>query len=82
MQPEEPKGTLFHLTTSTHASYNFDITTGEILEEHRLWRQVARFGLVTLILAVISGGALLLYRIRHMRALSYVINENGAIEPG
>jgi len=62
--PEETKGTLFHLTTSTHASYNFDITTGEILEEHRLWRQVVRFGLVALILAVISGGALLLYRIR------------------
>lgn len=39
----------FWLKTSTRATFRFDIATGEIVEEHRFWRHVARISIATLI---------------------------------
>jgi hypothetical protein len=42
----------FLLHTSTHERYAFDVTTGEIVEQFRLWRLVTRIGVVLALAAV------------------------------
>jgi len=54
------------LKTSTRERYRFDVTTGDIVEEHRFWRWVAGVGKAAL--AVLGAlGAWLVYRRRKAR---------------
>lgn len=59
----------FVLNTSTHEGYRFDVTTGEIVEEFRLWRTAAGVGIASLIVFGTSGG-FLVWRWRKRRASS------------
>jgi hypothetical protein len=45
----------FELVTSTHESYRFDVTTGEIIEQHRRWKRTARIASAIFVVAVSAG---------------------------
>ncbi|MCO6458759.1 MAG: hypothetical protein J5I93_25915 [Pirellulaceae bacterium] len=55
--PEVLAGRYFDLSTSTRDTYRFDVTTGEIVEEQRFWRNVARASIVAVVAMAILGGA-------------------------
>jgi hypothetical protein len=63
------KNGLFLLQTSTHERYAFDVTTGEIIEQFRLWRLVTRTGVV-LTLAAIGSVVFAVRGWRHARLVS------------
>lgn len=67
--PSEIRDGSFVLNTSTHDRYRFDVTTGEIVEEFRLWRTATRLGVAALIVLGASGG-FLVWRRRKRRASS------------
>jgi len=67
--PAEIRDGSFVLNTSTHDRYRFDVTTGEIIEEFRLWRTATRVGVAALIVLGASGG-FLVWRWRKRRASS------------
>ena len=46
----------YALRTSTRERYRFDISTGEIVEEHRSWRHVVRGGYFLLAVTSVAGG--------------------------
>ena len=55
--PQPLDGRYFTLRTSTRATFRFDITTGEIVEEHRFWRRAARMGIVVLVVVGVLAAA-------------------------
>jgi len=57
---------IFVLTTSTHDWYRFEVTTGHIVDEFRLWRNVVRWGTATSVIGAAVGG-FLFYRCRKTR---------------
>jgi hypothetical protein len=57
----------FIFQTSTHDYYRFDLATGAIVREFRLWRTLARAAVVLLIIVVV-GTTILLVRRRKKRA--------------
>ena len=59
----EIHGSFFDLATSTHEWYRFEVTTGRIVQEYRLWRNVRRRSIVATGVAV-AIGCLLFYRFR------------------
>ncbi len=66
----EIKDELFDLSTTTHERYLFDVTTGRIVRESRLWKKLFRgVGIGLPILAIVGG--LMAYRWRR-RILSLV----------
>jgi hypothetical protein len=52
---------ILSLRTSTHEWYRFDVSTGRIVNEFRMWRIVAR-GIAALALMVLIGGLVVLRR--------------------
>ncbi len=69
-------GDRFVLYTTTHARYEFDITTGGIVTEFRLWRQARRLGLGLLLVAAILPVVVFLRRAK--RRHGKFIDKNGA----
>jgi hypothetical protein len=59
----EIRGSFFDLATSTHEWYRFDVTTGRIVQEYRLWRHVRRWGIAAALVAA-AIGTLFFYRFR------------------
>jgi hypothetical protein len=55
------------LATSTHERYQFDVTTGRIVKEYRLWRTIARGGLLLLVCCAMIGGFVTLHRLKARR---------------
>jgi hypothetical protein len=62
--PEELNGKFFDLTTSTRARFRFDITTGEIVEEHRFWRWAGRYAIASILVIAPFGAVSLIRRLR------------------
>ncbi|HJQ78993.1 MAG TPA: hypothetical protein VJ828_03515, partial [Lacipirellulaceae bacterium] len=60
------KDGLFLLRTSTHERYSFDVKTGEIVEQFRIWRRVTWTG-IGLALALAGSAILVLRGRRHAR---------------
>jgi hypothetical protein len=59
----EVKGRTFELRTTTHEWYRFDVGTGEIIEQRRLWKKV-RLGVGLLCIACVGAGFLVMTRRR------------------
>lgn len=68
----------YTLRTSTHETYRFDVATGMIVEERRVWRHVARGSLF--LLAVIGLVSSWLWYRRRKTVSSHVVNEIPAPE--
>jgi len=60
----------FVLNTFTHEKYQFDISTGEIVEQFRLWRTIARYSLVALTVSTVVLSVLLVQRVRARNAIA------------
>lgn len=58
----------YALETSTRERYRFDVETGEIVEEHRVWRHVARGGVASLAVIMLSCAGLIFWHFRVQRA--------------
>ncbi|MEZ6071912.1 MAG: hypothetical protein R3C10_17035 [Pirellulales bacterium] len=77
------QGHRFFLRTSTHASFVFDITDGEILRESRFWRHLSTTGKV--LLTTVIGTVLLRWHVRRTsggndHATSWIKNHLTPIE--
>jgi len=55
---------IFALHTFTHERYLFDITTGEVVEEFRLWKTTSRYVIGVLVVAAVAISYLLIQRVR------------------
>jgi len=60
----EIRNRIFTLHTFTHERYLFDITTGEVVEEFRLWKTTSRYVLGVLVLVTATISYLLIQRVR------------------
>lgn len=58
----------YTLRTSTHETYRFEVATGQIVEEHRVWRHVARGSYLLLPILGLASGWLWYRRRRAVRA--------------
>jgi hypothetical protein len=55
---------VFNFQTTTHERYSFDMATGEIVEQHRMWRTTARVAAVSFALLGILATGLVIPRMR------------------
>jgi hypothetical protein len=60
---------VFVLQTTTHEQYRFDIRTGEIVEEFRMWRMLSRLGIA---LAAVTGIGLIVILFQRRRPVNLV----------